>query len=111
MQLEEEREARKDLEEQFCQATNAVQQIQSETELLRLRTVADENKKWEECEARWTVRLRELEEKVEDTCRRQQSRVGTPAEPSPEPTTDPVEEAVQRVVARMTVALCPWDQS
>ena len=56
MQLEEEREARKDLQEQLCQASNAVQQIQSETELLRLKAVADENKKWEEREARWGER-------------------------------------------------------
>lgn len=44
-QLDEEWETRWDLEAQLAQATHVVQQIQSETELVCLRALADENKK------------------------------------------------------------------
>ena len=61
--LEEGREVQRDLEQQLGQAADRMRQMQSEGELLMLRAVAEETRKWKEREAQWVQRLRALESK------------------------------------------------
>ena len=66
-QLEYEREARRELEEQLDGMAETMKSAEREAELQRLRAVAAETKKWEEREARWMRRLGELEERLQET--------------------------------------------
>lgn len=54
-------EERKELLRHAEQAEETAYRLGKDAELERLRVVADETKKWEECEARWVERISELE--------------------------------------------------